>query len=209
MRIWITGASGFLGGELAQALVSHGHHVIGLSRRPSPAATESCAVDLSGDAARDRLVALASHSGAPDVVVHAAARQPGDFQMADYVNAGVVSTAHLLDALSGIAPCLLVYTSTLSVYGVPERNPVRETDPVTTRTVYGLSKLWSERLTELFATRGPVVVLRLPSLYGVGQGDSFIDGLAQIAVRNEPIELFASGNGRALLVNNINPRRLD
>jgi nucleoside-diphosphate-sugar epimerase len=56
-----------------------------------------------------------------------------------------------------------------------------------------LSKLWSERLTELFATRAPVVVLRLPSLYGVGQGDSFIDGLAAIALRNEPIELFSKG----------------
>jgi GDP-4-dehydro-6-deoxy-D-mannose reductase len=193
MRIWVTGASGFLGSQLAHMLVSRGHHVVGLSRRPSATATESWTVDLSGDAAPGRLETLASRSGAPDAVVHTAARQPGDFQMADYVNAGVVSTAHLLDALSGIAPRLFVYTSTLSVYGVPERNPVRETDPVRTRTVYGLSKLWSERLTEFFATRAPVVVLRLPSLYGVGQGDSFIDGLAQIALRNESIELFAKG----------------
>jgi nucleoside-diphosphate-sugar epimerase len=193
MTIWVTGASGFLGSHLAQTLVSRGHHVVGLSRRPSVTATESCIVDLSGDTAGDRLEALATRSGKPDVVVHAAARQPGDFQMADYVNAGVLSTAHLLDALSGIAPRLLVYTSTLSVYGVPERNPVRETDPVRTRTVYGLVKLWSERLTEFFAARAPVVVLRLPSLYGVGQGDSFIDGLAQTALRNESIELFAKG----------------
>jgi nucleoside-diphosphate-sugar epimerase len=70
---------------------------------------------------------------------------------------------------------------------------VRETDPTRARTIYGLSKLWSERLTELFATHAPVVVLRLPSLYGLGQGDSFIDGLAAIALRNEPIELFSKG----------------
>jgi len=33
----------------------------------------------------------------------------------------------------------------------------------------------------------------LPSLYGAGQADSFIDGLARRAIRNEPIELFARG----------------
>jgi UDP-glucose 4-epimerase len=193
MKVWITGASGFLGRRLAETLVSLGHHVVGLSRRPSPTATASCELDLSSDDAGNQLVALASRSGAPDVVIHAAARQPGEFQMADYVTAGVVSTAKLLDALSELAPCLVIYTSTLSVYGIPERNPVRETDPPRAQTVYGLSKLWSERLTELFATRASVVVLRLPSLYGVGQGDSFIDGIAQIALRNEPIELFSKG----------------
>jgi nucleoside-diphosphate-sugar epimerase len=193
MKIWITGASGFLGSALAQTLVLLGHHVVGLSRRPSSAATESCALDLSGETARGQLLALASHAGTPDVVVHAAARQPGAFESADYVRGGVLATSNLFDALSEFPPRLVIYTSTLSVYGTPERNPVRETDPVKARTHYGLSKLWSEQLSELFARQAAVVVLRLPSLYGVGQGDSFIDGLARQALRNEPIELFSNG----------------
>ena len=38
-----------------------------------------------------------------------------------------------------------------------------------------------------------VTVLRLPSLYGAGQADSFIDGLACLAQRNEDLELFSKG----------------
>jgi nucleoside-diphosphate-sugar epimerase len=38
-----------------------------------------------------------------------------------------------------------------------------------------------------------ITILRLPSLYGVGQDDSFVDGLARLALRNDPIELFAQG----------------
>src|SRR6185312_12772717 len=99
MRIWVTGAAGFLGSRLAQTLVGRGHHVVGLSRRPSPSATESCSLDLSTSDARLRLQALAAEGGKPDVVVHAAARQPGDFTTADFVRDGVLSTANLLDAL--------------------------------------------------------------------------------------------------------------
>jgi len=193
MKIWVTGAAGFLGGRLAKTLIGRGHHVVGLSRRLSPSATESCSLDLSSGDARPRLQALAAEGGKPDVVVHAAARQPGDFKTADFVRDGVLSTANLLDAVSDFPPRLLVYTSTLSVYGRPERNPAHETDPSFASTPYALSKLWSEQLAALFASQMPVVTLRLPSLYGTGQGDSFVDGLAQIALRNQPIELFSNG----------------
>ena len=38
-----------------------------------------------------------------------------------------------------------------------------------------------------------MTILRLPSLYGAGQADSFIDGIARLAIRDEPIELFGRG----------------
>ena len=46
---------------------------------------------------------------------------------------------------------------------------------------------------ETFQEFSKIVVLRLPSLYGAGQSDSFIDGLAQPALRGEPLELFSGG----------------
>src|SRR5689334_24570542 len=59
---------------------------------------------------------------------------------------------------------------------------------------YGATKRWGEQLLETFQRYSRIVVLRLPSLYGTGQADSFIDGLARTAQRNEPIELLSRGD---------------
>ena len=131
--------------------------------------------------------------GYPDVVVHAASRQPGQYELSEYVKSNVLTTANLLDALDQFPPRQLIYTSTLSVYGRPDRNPVAETHAVRGDSPYAMTKLWSEQLLEALQDRTQVIILRLPSLYGVGQADSFIDGLARLAIRNQVIELFARG----------------
>jgi nucleoside-diphosphate-sugar epimerase len=57
-----------------------------------------------------------------------------------------------------------------------------------------VTKRWAEQLIESLQEYSQVVILRLPSLYGVGQGDSFIDGLGKLALRNAPLELFSRGD---------------
>src|SRR6185369_5909169 len=52
---------------------------------------------------------------------------------------------------------------------------------------------WAEQLLETFQRYSRIVVLRLPSLYGAGQADSFIDGLARTAQLNDSIQLFSRG----------------
>ena len=58
---------------------------------------------------------------------------------------------------------------------------------------YGATKRWGEQLLETFHRYSRIVVLRLPSLYGAGQEDSFIDGLARTAQLNDSIELYSRG----------------
>jgi nucleoside-diphosphate-sugar epimerase len=53
--------------------------------------------------------------------------------------------------------------------------------------------LAAEQLLLSRSTKASVTILRLPSLYGAGQENSFIDGLAQRAVQGETIELFGKG----------------
>jgi nucleoside-diphosphate-sugar epimerase len=48
-------------------------------------------------------------------------------------------------------------------------------------------------MLETFQRYSRIVVLRLPSLYGAGQADSFIDGLARTAQLGDSIELFSRG----------------
>ena len=152
------------------------------------------AIDLAADNAPEKLAQLIRDIGAPDAIVHAASRQPGSGTLSDFIRSNVQTTANLLEAFKQKAPLKIIHTSTQSVYDRTDSLPVKETDRVGGTLPYGVTKRWAEELMESFQEYSQVVVLRLPSLYGLGQADSFIDGLAQLALRGEPLELFSRGD---------------
>jgi len=192
MNIWITGCSGLLGTRLANHFAKQ-HHVTGLARRDCTAANHSVAIDLSKPDSPRQIEKLSATSGAPEVVIHAASKQPGHGDLADFVDANVHATSNLIEGLTLQPPRLILYTSTLSVYGRPSVIPVDESAPAGGTLPYGATKRWAEQLLETFQRYSRIVVLRLPSLYGAGQADSFIDGLARTAQLGDAIELFSRG----------------
>ena len=126
-------------------------------------------------------------------MIHAASKQPGTGSPSDFIKSNIQTTANLLEAFQPHPPAQIIYTSTQSVYNHPASFPVRETEPAGGRLPYAATKRWSEQILETFQDRSRITILRLPSLYGAGQADSFIDGLARVARRGEPIELFSRG----------------
>jgi nucleoside-diphosphate-sugar epimerase len=193
LNIWITGCSGFLGMRLTKHLVAKQHHVTGLSRRDCAAASSSVKIDLAKRDSPRIIEKLSAESGPPDVVIHAASKEPGPGDLADFVDANVHSTSNLIEGLTLRPPRLIIYTSTLSVYGRPSVIPIDESGPAGGTLPYGATKRWGEQMLETFQRYSRIIVLRLPSLYGAGQADSFIDRLAHTAQRDEPIELLSSG----------------
>ena len=192
MNIWITGCSGFLGTRLANHFAKQ-HNVTGLARRECAAASQSISLDLANRESPRVIEKHAAASGAPDVVIHAASKQPGLGDLADFVDANVHATSNLIEGLTLQPPRLIIYTSTLSVYGRPSLIPVDESSPAGGSLPYGATKRWGEQLLETFQRYSRIVVLRMPSLYGAGQADSFIDGLARTAQLGDSIELFSRG----------------
>ncbi|HET6974470.1 MAG TPA: NAD(P)-dependent oxidoreductase [Pyrinomonadaceae bacterium] len=192
LNVWITGCSGFLGTRLAMHLVAEHIPVTSLSRRKSSAATRSVEIDLAQRDAPRQIEKLATET-APDIVIHAASKQPTGGELADFVDANVHSSSNLIEGLTQKPPRLIIYTSTHSVYGKQSILPVDESCPAGGYLPYGATKRWGEQMLETFQRYSKIVVLRLPSLYGAGQEDSFIDGLARLAQRDEPIELFSRG----------------
>ena len=189
MKIWITGGAGFLGARLTAAMVQQGHQVLSLSRRASAIANESVSIDLALE--KEKLNSLAAEHR-PDIVIHAAARQPGRYTLPEFVKGNILPTVNLIEALKPAPPKQIIYTSTLSVYSQSHKLPFTEDHPASSSLAYAATKRWAEQLLETFRD-AQVTVLRLPSLYGKGQDDSFIDGLAQLALRDEDLELFSRG----------------
>jgi nucleoside-diphosphate-sugar epimerase len=193
LSIWITGSAGFLGTRLANHLTATGHRVTGLSRQETRLIDKSVVIDLAADDACEQLRGLIQKTDAPDVLIHAASKQPGSGELREFIRSNVRTTENLIAAFRARPPGQIIYTSTQSVYNHPATLPVKETEPCAGSLPYSATKRWSEQLLENFKNEVPVTVLRLPSLFGAGQADSFIDGLAAQAMLDRPIELFSRG----------------
>jgi nucleoside-diphosphate-sugar epimerase len=199
-RVLVTGASGFLGSHVTQALLGRGLAVRALTRRGSapPAGTEAAPVAALDDAAglRRALEGVTS-------VIHLAAyvhrpRTPGD--EAAYREVNVDGTVALLDA--GVAAGIrsFVFVSTVKAVGELSREPWTERTPPAPVDPYGRTKLAAEGSVRAGALRHGLhaPILRLPLVYGPGMKANALR-LFQLVDRGLPLPLAAVRNQRSLL----------
>ena len=166
MLVAISGGAGFLGLHLARRLVGDGHEVRTLDLAPLADAPLDGRVDeLHGDV---RLTADARRlvAGA-DVLVHAAAALPIQVTRDAIRSVNVEGTAVMLAAALEAGVRRVVLISSTAVYGVPERHPIHEDDPLVGVGHYGASKIEAEELAAAFGRRGlETVVLRPKTFLG-------------------------------------------
>ena len=195
MRVFVTGAIGFVGRWLKEELVDNGHEVVA-----APGPDELDIADRAG-----LMRWLGDSVGAPDAVVHLAGmafapdagKDPGE---AFRVNVG--GTVALFEALRemGIRPPVLVSCSA-DVYGAPrpEDLPLSEGAPLDPNSSYALSKAAQEGVAaEAAALHGfQVIVTRSFNHTGPGQRPVFVvPAMAQrvMAVKRGQATSIAAGN---------------
>ena len=172
MRVALTGASGYTGGRLLEALLARGDEVAVLvrprslsNRAKSPATTVVEGV-LGDAAAAARLVAGA------DAVIHVAAvYRTAGHPDSYYREVNVVGTERLLEAAARTGVRRFVHTSTVGVHGHVERPPADESAPFAPGDIYQATKAEAERLAlDFHRRRGvPVAVVRPGAIYGPGE----------------------------------------
>ncbi|MFI5839143.1 NAD-dependent epimerase/dehydratase family protein [Catenuloplanes sp. NPDC051500] len=174
MRVAVTGASGFCGGQVARAVAGRGAGLLCLGRRPGPAGRH-----VPWDAATD----TPDLDGA-DLVVHLAAAvgDPGRGRRAgeQFRAVNVDGAKRLLDAANGRP---VVWVSSGSVYQVHSGTVIEDHPVAGQRTAYGRTKAAGERL----ALRAGAVVLRPRAVYG--RGDPHLLPRLRRAVRGGVIRL--------------------
>jgi nucleoside-diphosphate-sugar epimerase len=167
VRAFVTGATGFVGSHLVDALRGGGHEVVCLARDPAKAQRlfgQPGPRLVRGDLSDTE--ALARGAADADVVFHVAgliaARTAAEFYA---VNRD--ATARVVAAVRRAAPRLtrFVYVSSLAAAGPSRRGTaVRETDPPHPVSHYGRSKLAGEEAVR--AGGVPWTIVRPPTVYG-------------------------------------------
>lgn len=178
MKCLVTGATGFLGRYLTQALVEDGHRVRVLVR---PTSDCSLLKDydieiITGDLLqRDTLVEAAKGQ---EVVLHNAAKVADWGKREEFYQVNVQGTKNLLDACLATGVKRFIYTSSLTVLGASRSTrPVDERTPYTTRYFepYTETKILTEKLVlDYYNTHNiPVTIIRPGMIWGPGDTTIF------------------------------------
>jgi nucleoside-diphosphate-sugar epimerase len=163
----VTGGSGYFGTTMVEQLVSGGYRVRNLDLNPPkdhPDGVEFVLADIRDlDAVRQACFDV-------DVVFHNVAQQPLAKQTSLIESVNIDGTRTLLRAARDAGVAKVVHTSSTSVYGIPDANPVNEEAPLTPIEVYGKAKAAAEGLCREAAGRGlDVTIMRPRTLVGHGR----------------------------------------
>jgi nucleoside-diphosphate-sugar epimerase len=156
MTYAISGGAGFLGLHLSRRLLADGHQVRTLDVAPlDDAELERSVEEVRGDV-RDPERVRELVAGA-DVVVHAAAALPIQASRASIRSVNVGGTENVLRAARDAGVRRVVFVSSTAVYGVPEKHPIEEDDPLVGVGAYGESKIDAEALCRVAAVETTII----------------------------------------------------
>lgn len=215
MRILVTGAAGFIGAALSEALLARGDEVIGID-----SLNDYYQVSLK-EARRDRLhriggnrfaflhldfsdnaaLAEALESLTFDSIVHLGAQAGVRYSIENphaYVQANLVGHVNMLELARHREVAHMVYASSSSVYGGNAKLPFAVEDradhPV---SLYAATKKADELMSETYAHlyRIPLTGLRFFTVYGPwGRPDMALWKFTQNILAGEPIPVFNNGD---------------
>lgn len=180
--ILITGADGFIGSHLTEALAAKGYHVRAMALYNSfghhgwldtlPTKTRSHIEPVMGDV-RDPFSAREAMRGM-DAVMHLAALIAIPYSYiapASYVETNVMGTLNIMQAVRELGIKKVVHTSTSEVYGTAQSVPISEAHPLVGQSPYSASKIGADQIAySYFCAFGtPVTIARPFNTFGPRQ----------------------------------------
>ncbi|MBP9726063.1 MAG: NAD-dependent epimerase/dehydratase family protein [Gammaproteobacteria bacterium] len=161
MNVLITGAQGFTGRYVREALESYSHSVTAL---------KSNLMDADAVAAEVAEVQ-------PDAVVHLAAIAfVGHGNTDAFYQVNLIGTRHLLEALAQHAPQVrsVLLASSANVYGNQVEGALSEDIELNPANDYAVSKWAMEKMAGLYKDKLPLFIVRPFNYTGVGQDENFL-----------------------------------
>ena len=186
MRIFVIGASGYIGRAVVAELRRRGHHVAALARSNAAAATVRGLGAEAVHGSLDSLDVIELATREHDVTVHAAGMSSPE---------NVAAESRLIDTLANVAPDdhTIVYTSGAWVYGDRGDAVVDEDAPLKPIEIVAWRPAHEKRVLAL-AKRGiRVVVIRPTVVYGDSGG---LIGMMVASANPGPVQVVGDGTNR-------------
>ena len=161
----ITGGAGFLGINLTRYLLAKGCKVTSLDIAPFSYADVRDQVRAVDGDIRVMANVDAAMEGA-DIVVHAAAALPL-YKPKDIFSTDIDGTKNVLASAFAHKVERAIHISSTAVYGIPERHPVYETDPLVGVGPYGEAKVKAEEICLEYRAKGMCIPIIRRSLSSV------------------------------------------
>jgi dTDP-glucose 4,6-dehydratase len=181
LPVLVTGAGGFIGSRLTEALCARGARVRAFVRYNSradigllkllPAGVLRSVEVIMGDLQDEDALEKAASGTALVFHLGALISIPYSYQHpVEVVRANILGTLAVLQACRK-AGCRLIHTSTSEVYGSALRVPIDEQHPLQGQSPYSASKIGADKLVESYyrAFGVPAVTIRPFNTYGPGQ----------------------------------------
>jgi UDP-glucose 4-epimerase len=162
--VLVTGGAGYIGSHIVVELAAAGYSplIVDNFATSSPSVlprlrrmTDQPVPSVTGDV-RDRALMKRLFAGnAIAAVIHCAGLKAvgeGETNPIAYYDNNVGGAMALAEAMAGAGVKTLVFSSSASVYGQPDRNPVTEDAPIRAASVYGRTKLMVEQILEDLAS---------------------------------------------------------
>jgi UDP-glucuronate 4-epimerase len=208
-RALVTGCAGFIGSQVAEALLATGHEVIGVDCFTDNYPREHKQANLIAARDHDRFTFAAADLVTADVeplvegcdAVYHLAAEPGvrsswGRRFDRYLRNNIRATQRLLEASAAVPERRIVYASSSSIYGDSEALPTPEDATPQPLSPYGVTKLAAEQLCRLYHAEQGVdaVALRFFSVYGPRQRpDMAFRRFCEAAAARAPIEIYGDG----------------
>jgi UDP-glucose 4-epimerase len=217
MKTLLTGGAGYIGSHTAIELLGHGHEVVVFDNfsnshpeaiRRVERITGRAIPVIQGDVRDQGALEQALKAHGIDSVVHFAGKKAVGESVAqpvDYYDNNVNGTLVLLRAMKNQGVRQLVFSSSATVYGIPQYLPFDEAHPTSATNPYGRSKLMVEEiLADLYRSDAQWSIATLRYFNPIGAHASGLIGedpadipnnllpyIAQVAVgRREKLQIF-------------------
>jgi UDP-glucose 4-epimerase len=197
MKIFVTGAAGFIGGHLFKRLIDLGHEVVGIDNffhaSKNPIASKVINRDIRSD--------LSDFVKQADIVYHLAAQIHVDYSILhpkETFDINVDGTLGLLELCREHGK-KMVFASSSEIYGSAQKAFIDEHHPTHPQSPYAATKLAGDKICQVYKDvyGMRVDVIRNFNTFGEYQNDTSYGGVIAIftrkALAGEPLEIFGDG----------------
>ena len=204
-KVLVTGAGGFIGSHLSEALARAGAAVTAMIRYSSSAHWGN--LEFAPAEVKRSIEVVAGNVEDPDYVMNVMRGKDIVFHLAaliaipysyiaprSYVRTNVEGTLNIVEGARRLGVGRVVHTSTSEVYGTALREPIDEDHPLQGQSPYSASKIGADKIAESYhrSFSTPVVTLRPFNTFGPRQSArAFIPAIISQALSRDWIELGA------------------